>query len=225
MRVLVVDDELALAESVRRGLVQAGFATDVVHDGVDAVWAATETAYDVIVLDVMLPGIDGFEVVRRLRSGEVWTPVLMLTARDQPRDLLAAFGHGADDYLAKPFDFDVLVARLRGLVRRGAPPRPTILAAGDLSLDPARRIVRRAGEPISVTSREFAVLEFLMRHRGEVMSKTQIMQNVWDANYEGDPNIVEVYIRYLRRKVDVPFGRESIQTVRGAGYRVAQDGG
>lgn len=224
MRVLVVDDELALAETVRRGLVGAGFAVDLVHDGLEAVWAATEVEYDVIVLDVMLPGIDGFEVVERLRTARLWTPVLMLTARDQSRDLLTAFRHGADDYLAKPFDFDVLVARLSGLVRRGAPPRPLVMEAGDLALDPARRTVRRAGVVVSLTSREFAVLEFLIRHKGEVVSKTQIMQNVWDAHYEGDPNIVEVYIRYLRRKVDLPFGRQAIQTVRGAGYRLASDG-
>lgn len=225
MRVLVVDDEPRLAEAVRLGLVDEGFAVDVVHHGVDAIWAAKEHPYDVIILDIMLPGIDGVEVLQRLRADEIWTPILMLTARDRPHDLAAALGQGADDYLAKPFDFVVLVARLRGLVRRTPVTRSPVLKAGDLACDPARRLVSRGDIDIDLTPREFGVLEFLMRHCGDVVTKTQIMQNVWDAHYDGDPNIVEVYVRYLRLKIDLPFGRQAIQTVRGVGYRLALDGG
>jgi DNA-binding response OmpR family regulator len=225
MRVLVVEDERRLAETVRRGLANDGFAVDVVHTGTDAVWAATEEPYDVIVLDIMLPGLNGYRVVEQLRSEGVWTPVLMLTAKDGEYDQADAFDIGADDYLTKPFSFVVLVARLRALVRRGAPERPTVLCAGDLSLDPARRRVRRAETDLALTPREFALLEFLLRHRGDVVTKGQILQNVWDSAYEGDPNIVEVYVRYLRLKIDVPFERHAIETVRGAGYRLAADGG
>ncbi|MEP6664883.1 MAG: response regulator transcription factor [Nocardioidaceae bacterium] len=225
MRVLVVDDEPRLAETVRLGLVAEGFAVDVVHNGTDAIWAATERPYDVIILDIMLPGIDGVEVLQRLRADEIWTPILMLTAKDRPHDLASALGDGADDYLAKPFDFVVLVARLRGLVRRIPLARRPVLTAGDLACDSARRLVSRGKIDIDLTPREFGVLEFLMRHCGDVVSKTQIMQNVWDEHYDGDPNIVEVYIRYLRVKIDLPFGREAIQTVRGVGYRLARDGG
>jgi DNA-binding response OmpR family regulator len=223
--VLVVEDEANLAEIVRAGLVDEGFAVDVVHTGVDGLWAATEHPYDVIVLDIMLPGLSGYEVCRRLRQRGIWTPLLMLTAKDGEYDQADALDLGADDYLTKPFSFVVLVARLRALVRRGAPARPAVLSAGDLTVDPARRQVARAGEPVKVTAREFALLEFLIRHRGDVVSKTAIIANVWDANFDGDPNIVEVYVGYLRKKIDQPFGRSAIQTERGMGYRLAADGG
>ncbi|GAA2642705.1 response regulator transcription factor [Paractinoplanes durhamensis] len=228
MRVLVVEDEVSLAETIRDGLVEAGFAVDVVHDGVDGLWQATETphgAYDVVVLDIMLPGLSGYEVCRRLRAKQVWTPILMLTAKDGEYDQADALDLGADDYLTKPFSFVVLIARLRALIRRGAPERPAVLAAGDLTLDPGERRVARAGAPIAVTPREFAMLEFLMRHPGQAMTKTAILENVWDAHFSGDPNIVEVYIGYLRKKIDHPFGKAAIETVRGAGYRIAVDGG
>ncbi|MBA2559271.1 MAG: response regulator transcription factor [Propionibacteriales bacterium] len=224
MKVLVVEDEVGLAHTLRRGLGAEGFTVDLVHDGEEGVWAATEGVYDVIVLDIMLPKLNGYQVVERLRRDGVWTPVLMLTAKEGPCDVADAFDIGADDYLTKPFDFVVLVARLRALVRRGGPERPVVLSAGDLTLDPVRRKVARGDVGISLTPREFGVLEFLMRKRGDVVSKTQIMQNVWDAHFDGDPNIVEVYVRYLRRKIDVPFERTSIQTVRGAGYRLVYDG-
>lgn len=220
----MVEDEVGLAHTLRRGLGAEGFTVDVVHDGEDGVWAATEGVYDVIVLDIMLPKLNGYQVLERLRRDGVWTPVLMLTAKEGPCDVADAFDIGADDYLTKPFDFVVLVARLRALVRRGGPERPVVLSAGDLTLDPVRRKVARGDVDISLTPREFGVLEFLMRKRGDVVSKTQIMQNVWDAHFDGDPNIVEVYVRYLRKKIDVPFERTSIQTIRGAGYRLAHDG-
>jgi DNA-binding response OmpR family regulator len=219
MRVLVVEDEVSLAETIRDGLTREGFTVDLQHDGVDGLWAATETphgAYDVIVLDIMLPQLSGYEVCRRLRSRGVWTPVLMLTAKDGEYDEADALDLGADDYLVKPFSFVVLVAHLRALIRRGAPERPAVLTAGDLSLDPSERRVRLAGAPVAVTPREFALLEFLLRHRGEAVTKTAIIENVWDAHFDGDPNIVEVYIGYLRKKI----GRDAIETVRGAGYRV-----
>jgi two-component system OmpR family response regulator len=228
MRVLVVEDEVGLAETIRDGLAQAGFAVDVVYDGVEGLWSATETphgAYDVIVLDIMLPRLSGYEVCRQLRTREVWTPILMLTAKDGEYDQADALDLGADDYLTKPFSFVVLVARLRALIRRGAPERPVVLTAGDLALDPAERRVTRAGEPVALTPREFALLEFLLRNRGQAMTKTAIIENVWDAHFTGDPNIVEVYVGYLRKKIDHPYGRAAIETVRGAGYRVAADGG
>jgi two-component system OmpR family response regulator len=224
MRVLLVEDEENLAATVRDGLAAEGFTTDVAADGVDGLWAATETphgAYDVIVLDLMLPGLNGYEVCRQLRAREVWTPVLVLTAKDGEYDQVDALDLGADDYLTKPFSFPVLVARLRALVRRGAPQRPVVLTAGDLEVDPAARRVIRAGTPVAVTPREFAMLEFLMRNAGVAVSKTQILENVWDAGFDGDPNIVEVYVNYLRRKI----GRTAIRTVRGAGYLLDPDGG
>jgi two-component system OmpR family response regulator len=228
MRVLVVEDEVSLAETIRDGLTEAGFAVDVVHDGQEGLWSATEQphgAYDVVVLDIMLPLLSGYEVCRRLRARKVWTPILMLTAKDGEYDQADALDLGADDYLTKPFSFVVLVARLRALVRRGAPERPAVLTAGDLTLDPAERRVARGGTPIPVTPREFAMLEFLMRNRGQAMTKMAIIENVWDAHFAGDPNIVEVYVGYLRKKIDHPFGRSAIETVRGAGYRLADDGG
>jgi two-component system OmpR family response regulator len=225
VRVLVVEDEVRLAETVRRGLAADGFIVDVVHDGEEGLWAATENAYDAIVLDIMLPKLNGYKVCERLRAAEVWTPVLMLTAKDGEYDQADAFELGADDYLTKPFSFVVLVARLHAIIRRGAPVRPTVLVAGDLRLDPARRHVSRGEREISLTPREFGLLEFLIRHRGDVVTKAEILQNVWDTNYDGDPNVVEVYVGYLRRKIDAPYGRKSIETLRGMGYRLDADGG
>jgi two-component system OmpR family response regulator len=225
VRLLVVEDEPALAATIRQGLTEAGFAVDVAATGTEGLWAAQATPYDCVVLDIMLPGLSGYRVVRSLRAAEVWTPVLMLTAKDGEYDEADAFDLGADDYLTKPFSFVVLIARIRALVRRGRPARPAVLVAGDLALDPARRSVTRCGQNIPMTPREFSVLEFLMRHPGEVVRKADIMNGVWDSGYSGDPNIVEVYIRYLRTKIDIPFGREAIETVRGVGYRLADDGG
>jgi DNA-binding response OmpR family regulator len=225
LRVLVVEDHANLAEIVRSGLVSEGFAVDVMRTGTDGLWAAAEASYDVIVLDIMLPGLSGTEVCRRLREQQVWTPILMLTAKDGENDQAETLDLGADDYLTKPFSFLVLTARLRALVRRGAPARPVVLSAGDLSVDPASRRVAREGREIKLTAREFALLEFLMRHRGDVVSKTKIIENVWDTNFDSDVNIVEVYIGYLRKKIDQPFGRAAIQTERGMGYRLDADGG
>ena len=225
MKVLVIDDEQRLVDAVRRGLAAEGFAVDVARDGQEGLWMAQERAYDVIVLDIMLPKVNGYDVCRQLREAGVWTPVLMLTAKDGEYDEADAFDIGADDYLTKPFSFVVLVARLRALLRRGAPARPVVLQAGDLRLDPARRRVDRGGQDIALTPREFGLLHFLMRHAGDVVTKTEIAESVWDTFYDGDSNVVEVYIGYLRRKVDQPFGRKSIETVRGMGYRLARDGG
>jgi two-component system OmpR family response regulator len=228
MRVLVVEDEVSLAETIRDGLGRDGFTVDLVHDGVEGLWAATESphgAYDVIMLDIMLPKLSGYEVCRQLRARGVWTPVLMLTAKDGEYDQADALDLGADDYLIKPFSFVVLIAHLRALVRRGAPERPVVLNAGDLTLDPSERRVARGGTPVALTPREFALLEFLLRNRGHAVTKTAIIENVWDANFNGDPNIVEVYVGYLRKKIDHPFGRAAIETVRGAGYRLADNGG
>ncbi|NYE19255.1 response regulator transcription factor [Microbacterium immunditiarum] len=224
MRVLVVDDEVRLADGIRRGLEAEGFAVDVAHDGVEGLWYARENEYSAILLDIMLPRMSGYAVCRTLRDEENWTPVLMLTAKDGEWDEVEGLDTGADDYLTKPFSFAVLLARLRALVRRGATARPATLSAGDLVLDPARKTVTRGGEPIDLTTREFAVLEFLLRRAGEVVSKAQILAGVWDFAFEGDPNIVEVYIGHLRAKVDRPFGRTSIRTVRGAGYVIGEDG-
>jgi DNA-binding response OmpR family regulator len=225
VRVLLVEDEVRLAQNVRRGLSAEGFVVDVVHNGTDGLFNAEVSAYDVVVLDIMLPGLNGYEVCRRMRAAGVWTPVLMLTAKDGEYDQADALDLGADDYLTKPFSFLVLVARLRALIRRGAPVRPAVLVAGDLTLDPATRTVRRGDAQVTLTPREFGLLHFLMRHRGDVVSKSDILQSVWDANYEGDDNVVEVYVGYLRRKVDQPFGRRAIETVRGMGYRLAAGGG
>jgi DNA-binding response OmpR family regulator len=225
MRVLMVEDEVRLADTVRRGLTDAGFVVELVHNGEDAVWAATENSYDVIVLDIMLPRLNGYKVLEELRERGVWTPVLMLTAKDGEYDQTDAFDLGADDYLTKPFSFLVLVARLRALIRRGGPERPVVLVAGDLTLDPARRRVERAGQEVALTPREYGLLEFLMRHRGDTVSKMEILEGVWDPAFDGDPNVVEVYVRYLRLKLDAPFGRRSIETVRGMGYRLDIDGG
>ncbi|PRZ14227.1 response regulator transcription factor [Nesterenkonia sandarakina] len=225
MRVLVVDDERRLASSLRVGLEAEGFAVDVAHDGTDGLWLAREHPYDAIVLDLMLPGINGYKVCETLRGERNWTPVLMLTAKDGEWDQVEGLDTGADDYLTKPFSFPVLVARLRAVARRGARERPTLLEAGDLRLDPAARRAWRGEGEIYLTSREFSLLSFLMRHVGDVVSKLQVLDAVWDVDFEGDPNIVEVYVRHLRNKIDRPFGREAIQTVRGAGYRLSSDGG
>src|SRR6476619_7254284 len=222
MRVLVVADETSLAEVVRRGMTRGGFVVDVMHDVQDGLWAATESAYDVIVLDIMLPKLDGYQVIARLREAGVWTPVLMLTAVDGEHDQAEAFNLGADDYLTKPFSFIVLVARLRALIRRAAPERPVVMTNGTLSLDPVRRRVLRGEAQILLTPKEFALLTFLMMHVGEVVTKATILDAVWDPAYDGDVNIVEVYIGYLRRKIDAPCSVESIETVRGVGYRLRQ---
>jgi two-component system OmpR family response regulator len=225
MRVLVVEDEEALAAGLRDGLEAEGFAVDVASDGHDAVWMARENPYAAIVLDIMLPGLNGFRVCATLRQEGIWTPILMLTAKDGELDEAEALDTGADDYLTKPFSFVVLLARLRALMRRGLPERPSVLAAGDLRLDPATRQVRRGDVAVEMTSRETALLEFMLRRQGDVLSKQTILANVWDDEFEGDPNIVEVYIRRLRNKLDRPFGRTAIETIRGAGYRLAADGG
>ncbi|WIE75552.1 response regulator transcription factor [Curtobacterium sp. MCSS17_007] len=225
MRVLVVDDEVRLADGIRTGLQAEGFAVDVAHDGVDGLWYAREHTYDAIVLDLMMPALSGWKVCETLRAEQDWTPVLMLTAKDGEWDQVDALDAGADDYVTKPFSFPVLVARIRALVRRGSRERPTVLRAGDLRLDPAERRVWRGEVLLDLTSREFAVLEYLMRHPGQVLGKREVIANVWDDDFAGDPNIVEVYVGHLRRKVDRPFGRSAIETVRGAGYRLAADGG
>jgi len=225
MRILVVDDEVRLADGIRRGLEAEGFGVDVAHNGVDGLWRARETRYDAIVLDLMMPGLSGWKVCEALRAEENWTPVLMLTAKDGEWDQVEALDTGADDYVTKPFSFAVLVARLRALIRRGGVERPVLLEAGDLRLDPGSRSVWRGDEQLELTSREFSVLEHLMRHRGQVLSKRELIDGVWNDDFEGDPNIVEVYVGHLRRKVDRPFGRAAIQTVRGSGYRLAADGG
>jgi len=225
MRLLVVDDDVHLVRALKRGLEAEGFAVDAALDGVEAEWLATENPYDAMVLDIMLPGLSGYELCQRLREAGKWTPILMLTAKVGSDDEARALDTGADDFLSKPFSYVVLVARLRALLRRGGPERPTVLAAGDLQLDPATHSVSRGPTPIALTPRQFSLLEFLMRRVGEVISKTEILEHVWDFAYEGDPNIVEVYIRQLRQRVDEPFGRKSLQTVRLVGYRLAADGG
>ncbi|MFW0796968.1 response regulator transcription factor [Gordonia sp. CPCC 205515] len=225
MRVLVVDDDRGVAETVRRMLLAEAWVVDVVHDGITGLERATTDRFDVVVLDIMMPGLNGYEVVRRMRSVGNWTPVLMLTAKDGEYDQADALDFGADDYLTKPFSFVVFVARLRALARRGAPERPSILHAGSLTLDPSAHVVRRADVEVSLTPREFGMLEFLMRHKGEVVTKAEILDSVWDINYRGDENVVEVYVSYLRRRIDTPFGCKAIETVRGVGYRLATDGG
>ncbi|WP_026163559.1 response regulator transcription factor [Kribbella catacumbae] len=225
MRALVVEDELRLATGLRNGLEAEGFAVDVALTGTDGLWLAREHPYDVLVLDLMLPGVDGFEICATLRTEGVWTPILMLTARDADSDQVRALDTGADDYLTKPFSYAVLVARLRALVRRGAAKRPVVVAAGDLRLDPAARQAWRGDVELELTARELSLLEFLLRRQGTVVSKQTILDHVWDYDFEGDPNIVEVYVRRLRNKLDRPYGRSSIATLRGSGYRLAADGG
>jgi DNA-binding response OmpR family regulator len=220
MRLLVVEDEQRLAAGLRKGLEAEGFAVDVVHNGTDGIWMARETPFDAIILDVMLPGANGYQVCRTLRGDGNWTPILMLTAKDGVWDEVEGLDTGADDYLTKPFSYAVLVARLRALRRRGAQPRPTVLEAGDVRLDPATRRVWHLEEQIELTRREFAVLEYLLHHPDEVLSKREILDHVWDFDFDGDPNIVEVYIRRLRTKLQRPDGGAVIETVRGAGYRL-----
>jgi two-component system OmpR family response regulator len=225
MRVLIVEDEVKMASLIRRGLREEGMAADVAVKGEDALWMAGSTSYDAIILDVMLPGINGFDACRRLREEGVWAPVLMLTARDGVDDRVAGLDGGADDYLTKPFSFAELLARLRALVRRGPVERPTVLAVGDLHLDPAARRVWRGDTDITLSAKEFALLETFMRRPGEVLDRLQLLEHAWDYDYENRSNVVDVYVRYLREKVDRPFGVESIETVRGAGYRLRADGG
>lgn len=225
MRILVVEDEKRLAHGLRTGLEAEGFAVDVAENGTDGLWLAREKPYDAILLDIMLPYLNGYQICQALRDEENWTPIMMLTAKDGEWDQIEGLDTGADDYLTKPFSFAVLLARLRALIRRGASERPAELSAGDLRFDPASRTTWRAETTIELTSRESAVLEYLLRHKGEAVSKRQILDHVWDDDFDGDPNIVEVYIRHLRNKIDRPFGVESIGTLRGFGYRLASNGG
>jgi two-component system OmpR family response regulator len=225
VRVLVVEDEKRLAATLKRGLSSEGFAVDVALDGPQGLWMAREHPYDAVVLDIMLPGINGYKICGTLREEGNWMPILMLTAKDGEYDEAEALDTGADDFLSKPFSFVVLVARLRALVRRGVRPRPSVLVAGDLRLDPASRSCTRDGVDIALTPREFSLLEYLLRRAGEVVRKTEILEHVWDYDFDGDPNIVEVYVGYLRRKIDAPFGRHALETVRGAGYCLNPEGG
>lgn len=225
MRILVVEDDKHLAGALKRGLEGEGYAVDVALDGGEGEWLATENAYDALVLDVMLPVLAGDELCSRRRESGDWTPILMLTARSGPEQEARALDSGADDFLAKPFSFVVLLARLRALQRRGRQERPTVLEAGDLRLDPATHRVWRGETPVELTPRQFSLLEFLLRRAGDVVSKSTIIEHVWDFAYDGDPNIVEVYVGQLRQRIDKPFGRTSLQTVRLVGYRLDPDGG
>jgi two-component system OmpR family response regulator len=225
MRVLVVENAERMARLLRRGLGEEGYAVDVVGNGEDAVWMASENPYDAILLDVMLPDFDGFEVCRRIRKAGQWAPVLMLTARDAVSDRVAGLDVGADDYLAKPFAFTELLARLRALMRRGGGERPPVLTLDDLTLDPATKLVRRGDQTIALTPKELSLLEYFMRHPEEVLTRSRLIEHVWDFAYDGDSNVVEVYVRYLREKVDRPFGRRSLETVRGIGYRLRSERG
>lgn len=225
MRVLVVEDEIELASYLKRGLEREGFAVDVAGDGELGLQMATTNTYDAVVLDIMLPKLNGYRVCAELRAQSNWVPILMLTAKDGEYDEAEALDTGADDYLTKPFSFVVLVAHLRALMRRGAGARPAVLSLGDLALDPAKRRFTVDGEPVALTPTEMSIMELLMRHPGDVVSKTEILESCWDWAYEGDVNIVEVYIRYLRKKIDLPYDRQHIETVRGAGYRLIEHRG
>jgi len=225
MKLLLVEDDRKIAVGVKRGLEAEGFTVDVAFDGLDGLWLATEGTYDLIVLDIMLPGRNGYQICDDLRKANDWTPILMLTAKDGDLDEAEALDTGADDYLTKPFSFVVLTARVRALLRRAAGQAPDPLTAGDLRIDPGQRRAWRGSDEVSLTARQFDVLEFLMRRAGQVLSKSEILDGVWSYDFDGDPNIVEVYIRRLRTRIDEPFDRRSIQTVRGAGYRLAADGG
>jgi two-component system, OmpR family, response regulator len=220
MRVLVVEDEMRTAGLLRRGLSEEGYSVDIAVDGPDAVWRASEFSYDAVVLDVMLPGYDGIEVCRRLRDRGRWAPVLMLTARDDVATRVHGLDSGADDYLAKPFSFDELFARLRALIRRGAPARPAQLHCGGLRLDPATRQAWRGEAELVLSPKEFALLELFLRHPGQVLTRTRILEHVWDYTYDGVSNVIDQYVGYLRRKVDRPFGVAQLETVRGVGYRL-----
>ncbi|MFB7448273.1 response regulator transcription factor [Streptomyces sp. NPDC056194] len=225
MRLLIVEDEKRLATALARGLAAEGYAVDLAHDGVSGLRLAREQGYDLIVLDIMLPGLNGYRVCGQLRAAGDTTPILMLTAKDGEYDEAEGLDTGADDYLTKPFSYVVLKARIRALLRRRPQTGPQVLRIGDLTVDPAARRVDRGGVDIALTTKEFAVLEHLVRHAGQVVSKADILAHVWDFAYDGDPNIVEVYVSALRRKLDVPFDRRSITTLRGAGYRLETDGG
>ena len=225
MRLLIVEDEPRMAGLLRRGLEREGFAVDAVDEGEEALWKAEAVSYDAIVLDLMLPGIDGLEVCARLRSAGVWSPILMLTARDGVGDRVAGLDRGADDYLTKPFSYAELLARLRALIRRGQAERPTVLEVGDLKLDPATRQVWRGETEIELSAKEFALLETFMRRPGEVLSRFALIERAWDYEYENRSNVVDSYVRFLRGKIDRPFAASSIETVRGVGYRLRPDGG
>jgi two-component system OmpR family response regulator len=225
MRVLIVEDDVKMAAALRRGLQAEGVVTDVATCGEDALWMAGATEFDGVVLDVMLPGIDGFETCRRLREDRVWAPIIMLTARDAIDDRVRGLDHGADDYLVKPFSLAELMARLRALARRGPVERPAVLEVGDLRLDPVTRQVWRGAQEVRVSAKEFALLETFMRRPGEVLSRFRLLEHAWDYEYENRSNVVEVYVRYLREKIDRPFGVTSLETVRGSGYRLRRDGG
>ncbi len=220
MRVLVVEDEVKLAGLLARGLAEEGYAVDVTGSGSEAVWYATENEYDVVLLDLGLSDGDGIEVCRTLRANERWAPIIVVTARDDVSDRVTLLDLGADDYLTKPIVFEELVARIRAVVRRGRPPRPSVLSSGDLVLDPATRAVARGTQPVDLTAKEFALLEYLLRNPGRVLARAELVEHVWDFAFAGDARIVDVYVRYLRRKIDEPFGTITIETVRGVGYRV-----
>jgi two-component system, OmpR family, response regulator len=223
VRILVVEDERRMAALLKRGLTEEGYAVDHAAVGEDGVWLATENPYDAIVLDVLLPDLDGFEVCRRIREAHRWAPILMLTARDGVVDRVHGLDAGADDYLTKPFEYAELLARLRALIRRGVHERPAAISVGDLTLDPATKAVRRGDRQVALTPKEFSLLEYFMRHPGQVLTRTRILEHVWDFAFEGDSNVIEVYVRYLREKVDRPFGRRSLETVRGVGYRLIDE--
>jgi len=225
VKILLVEDDKKIATNVKRGLEAEGFTVEIAFDGVDGLWLATEGSFDLIILDIMLPGRNGYQICADLREAGDWTPILMLTAKDGDLDEAEALDTGADDYLTKPFSLAVLVARIRALLRRATGRNPAPVEAGDLRIDPGQRRVWRGDEEVELTSRQFDVLEFLVRRAGQVLSKTEILDGVWEYEFEGDPNIVEVYIRRLRTRIDEPFGRHAIETVRGAGYRLAIDGG
>jgi DNA-binding response OmpR family regulator len=225
MRLLLVEDERAFAAELTRGLTREGFAVDLAATGPDGLWKAGTEDYDALLLDILLPGCSGYEVVRRLRAAGVWTPIVMLTAKDGEHDIADALDLGADDYLVKPFSYVVLLARLRALVRRGSRERPVQITLGDLRVDPAARRCWRGNVEVRLTTREFALLLHLAQRPDQVCSKAQLLENVWDQHFDGDLNVVEVYVGYLRRKIDQPFGRASIETVRGAGYRLRADRG
>jgi len=220
MRILIVEDEVKMARAIRRGLEHEGWTADVAPDGDEGLARASNETYDAVVLDVMLPRRDGFAVCKALRARGRWVPVLMLTARDAVDDRIRGLDVGADDYLVKPFAFGELLARLRALIRRGPSERPQVLCVGDVELDPAAHAVTRAGQAVELSAREFALLEYLMRHPGEVVSRTRLLDHVWDYEYGGGSNVVDVYVGYLRRKLERPFGRPFIRTVRGVGYGV-----
>jgi two-component system, OmpR family, response regulator len=223
MRVLVVEDEIKMARLLERGLGEEGYAVDVAGDGAEALWLAAENPYDIILLDLMLPDADGIETCRQLRERGIWAPVMMVTARDGIEDHVMGLDGGADDYITKPFSFVELLARIRALLRRPALERPAVLSVGDLRLDPATRQVWRGTTEVEVTTKEFALLEYFMRNPEQVLSRSRLIEHVWDFAYDGDSNVVDVYVRYLREKIDRPFGKDSLQTVRGAGYRLHEE--